>query len=204
MIRQFLNNTFLLLLLVSSLGLPMIAKADIYIATQSSDEINITSFPQANGNFIALKEPAEQKSFSQSSVPNEIEALPYHREVLIASAETSIDPALIHAVMTVESRHNAQAISKKGAYGLMQLMPATAERFHLSRSNPFENIMAGAKYLRELKDLYQGDLPLMLAAYNAGPKAIEKYHRKIPPYLETQLYVPKVLKLYQRYSTPKF
>ena len=83
----------------------------------------------------------------------------------------------------------------------MQLMPATARRFKVKDSNdPKQNILAGSKYLRELLNLYQGDLKLTLAAYNAGPGAVQKYSNQIPPYKETMRYVPKVLKYYKKYS----
>jgi soluble lytic murein transglycosylase-like protein len=127
--------------------------------------------------------------------------LPYHQEVLLAANETAIEPALIHAVIATESKHNARAKSNKGALGLMQLMPATARRFHVKdRNDPKQNILAGSKYLRELLNLYQGDLTLTLAAYNAGPGAVQKYSNRIPPYKETMRYVPKVLKYYKKYS----
>ena len=83
----------------------------------------------------------------------------------------------------------------------MQLMPATARRFHVIDSNdPKQNILAGSQYLRELLNLYRGDLKLTLAAYNAGPGAVQKYSNQIPPYKETMRYVPKVLKYYKKYS----
>ena len=83
----------------------------------------------------------------------------------------------------------------------MQLMPETSRRFNvLDKNNPKQNILAGAKYLRELLKLFNGDLKLSLAAYNAGPAAVQKFGGKIPPYKETVNYVPKVLKYYKQYS----
>jgi len=90
------------------------------------------------------------------------------------------------------------ATSRKGAQGLMQLMPATAKRFGVKNSrDPAQNIEGGAKYLRELLTLFKNDVSLALAAYNAGEHAVIKYGNKIPPYKETQAYVPKVLGVYQ-------
>jgi soluble lytic murein transglycosylase-like protein len=127
--------------------------------------------------------------------------LPYHHEVMLAAKLTTLEPALIHAIITVESKHNALATSKKGAYGLMQLMPETASRFKVNNINdPQQNILAGAKYMQELLIKFNGDLNLSLAAYNAGPAAVQKYGGKIPPYNETLIYVPKVLKYYHQYS----
>jgi soluble lytic murein transglycosylase-like protein len=125
--------------------------------------------------------------------------LPFAKTVEEIGLETNLEPALLQAVIATESGHNSQALSPRGAQGLMQLMPATSRRFGLSNAyNPEENIRVGAKYLRELLDLFDGDLNLSLAAYNAGPNAVLRYGKKIPPYAETQLYVPKVMRLYQQ------
>lgn len=113
-------------------------------------------------------------------------------------AEYELDPALIRAVIQVESNFNRKAISRKGAQGLMQLMPATVWRFSVGDVyDPHENIGAGARYLRQLLDLFQGDLSLALAAYNAGENAVLRY-KGVPPYAETRDYVTKVLSLYRR------
>jgi hypothetical protein len=105
------------------------------------------------------------------------------------AAEHELPPQLIHSVIKVESNYNAHAISSKGALGLMQLIPATARRFGVANAfNPVENIQGGAKYLRYLLDLYNGDYPLALAAYNAGEGAVARYGG-VPPFAETQNYV---------------
>ena len=114
------------------------------------------------------------------------------------AAEQGLDPALISAVIQVESNFNHRAISRKGAQGLMQLMPSTIGRLSVGDAyDPHDNIGAGARYLRELVDLFQGDLTLALAAYNAGEKAVLRF-RGVPPYQETRDYVMKVLSLYRR------
>jgi soluble lytic murein transglycosylase-like protein len=114
------------------------------------------------------------------------------------AAEHELDPALIRAVIQVESNFNRKAISPKGAQGLMQLMPATVWRFAVGDVyDPHENIGAGARYLRRLLDMFQGDLTLALAAYNAGENAVLRY-KGVPPYAETRDYVTKVLSLYRR------
>jgi hypothetical protein len=109
--------------------------------------------------------------------------------VLRIAAEHSLPPQLIHSVIKVESNYNANAVSNKGALGLMQLIPATARRFGVSDVfNPIQNIQGGAKYLRYLLDLYNNDYPLALAAYNAGEAAVARYGG-VPPFAETQNYV---------------
>jgi soluble lytic murein transglycosylase-like protein len=111
----------------------------------------------------------------------------------------NVDPLLVQSVIQVESNYNHYAVSPKGAEGLMQLMPGTARMLGVSNSfDPAENIEAGVKYLRYLQNVYQDDR-LALAAYNAGPKAVDRY-KGAPPYAETQDYVNQVG---QRYRTAK-
>src|SRR6266571_4696523 len=108
----------------------------------------------------------------------------------------SIDPRLVHAIITVESNFDPRAVSRAGAQGLMQLMPDTAARYRVE--NPFDpqaNIEGGIRYLRDLLRLFPGDLRHVLAAYNAGEGAVQQYGG-IPPYPETQRYVERVLALY--------
>ena len=114
----------------------------------------------------------------------------------------NVDAALIRAVISVESGYNPSAVSKGGAVGLMQLMPVTAKRYNvMDRNNPAQNIRGGAQYLRDLLRIFNNDLHLTIAAYNAGEQAVMKYGNRIPPYRETLAYVPKVMKFYKQYST---
>lgn len=111
-----------------------------------------------------------------------------------AARQTGIEPALIEAIAFVESGFDERARSPKGALGLMQLMPATATRFGVADPlDPRQNLVGGARYLRELIDRFE-TLPLALAAYNAGEGAVERHANTIPPYSETVAYVPRVLK----------
>ena len=113
------------------------------------------------------------------------------------AAEENLAAVLVHAVVAAESGYNPQAVSPKGAVGLMQLMPATAERFGLpraARAEPERNLRAGARYLGWLLNTFDGDLALALAGYNAGEGAVQKYGHRIPPYRETQNYVRRVVK----------
>ncbi len=112
-----------------------------------------------------------------------------------------IDPALIKAVIANESGFNANATSKVGAQGLMQLMPETAASLGVRDAyDPAQNVAGGARYLRGLLDRFGGDKRLAIAAYNAGPGAVERY-RDVPPYAETQSYVQNVLASFDKYST---
>lgn len=111
--------------------------------------------------------------------------------------ELDLSSRLLRAVIEVESNYNTHAISPKGALGLMQVMPATAQRFGFSDlHNPQANVRAGATYLKWLLDKFDNRLELALAAYNAGEGAVRKYGRQIPPYRETQNYVRNVLSRY--------
>ena len=115
----------------------------------------------------------------------------------IATA-SGVDPFLARAIVQAESAFNYKARSRTGALGLMQLMPATAERFGvLDPFDPRQNIMGGTKYLRWLLDYFKGDLTKTIAAYNAGEGAVDRHHG-IPPFQETRAYVPKVMDLYSR------
>ena len=108
-----------------------------------------------------------------------------------------LDPALLQAVIRVESGFNPAAVSSKGAMGLMQLMPATAKRYGVGDAlDPLQNIRGGTKYLKDLLQLFGQDIELVLAAYNAGENAVIRHGRRIPPYQETLNYVPKVMRHY--------
>jgi len=113
----------------------------------------------------------------------------------------AIDPDLIRSIADVESRHNPNAVSPKGAQGLMQVMPALARRFGVAEpgrqlADPAINLDVAAAYLKTLQGLYGNNLPLVLAAYNAGEGAVQRHGRAVPPYGETRAYVRKVLDLY--------
>lgn len=109
-----------------------------------------------------------------------------------ASAETGVSEALLHGVIQTESAGNASARSPKGAIGLMQLMPATAKELGVDPNDPIQNVLGGARYLAQMKRRFGSD-QLALAAYNAGPGAVENNGGRIPPYKETQNYVKRVL-----------
>jgi len=144
----------------------------------------------------------EQKSFSsvlrgkrmkRKGSPAGIEAL-----INEYSNKYGVDPLLALAVAKVESNLNPKVVSPKGAVGVMQLMPSTARELGVENLYaPSENIEGGIKYLRFLSDKYQGDIDMVLAAYNAGIGVVEKYNG-VPPYKETQSYISKVKEMYRR------
>jgi len=124
----------------------------------------------------------------------------YGGVVAQVAGRVGIDAALLHAVISVESGYNAKAVSRRGAAGLMQLMPETAKRFGVADVfDPADNVRAGAQYLTYLLKMFDHDLSLALAAYNAGEAAVIKYGRRIPPYRETAAYVPKVVGFYEKF-----
>jgi soluble lytic murein transglycosylase-like protein len=203
--QKHVNLVIVKIFILICVWAPCSAWADVYVDLSQADEISIGNAEPDQYYAIRIEEPVASQALvlpdSDNPKNSATSQLPYQQEVLLAANETAIEPALIHAVIATESQHNAHAKSNKGALGLMQLMPATARRFNVKdNSDPKQNILAGSKYLRELLNLYQGDLKLTLAAYNAGPGAVQKYSNQIPPYKETMRYVPKVLKFYKKYS----
>jgi len=125
-------------------------------------------------------------------------------DVARIAAQYRLDPALLHAVISAESSYNPWAVSPKGAMGLMQLMPGTANRFGVGNPyDPISNMQGGARYLRWLLDHFN-DTRLAVAAYNAGEGAVQKYGNQIPPYSETRTYVTRVLGFYDQYKGGMF
>jgi len=117
-----------------------------------------------------------------------------------AAKKNGLPPNFVHSVVSAESGYHVDAVSPKGAVGLMQLMPATAQAYGADAHDPAQNVEAGAAYLRDLLVKYNGDPRLALAAYNAGPGAVERYNG-VPPYAETQTYIERVLRKYKQ-GTP--
>ncbi|MGZ8155446.1 MAG: lytic transglycosylase domain-containing protein [Burkholderiales bacterium] len=114
--------------------------------------------------------------------------------------EQKVDAALLHAVVTVESGYNPRAKSPRGATGLMQLMPDTARQYGVNNIlDPLENLRGGARYLRALLSMFDNNVKLAIAAYNAGEGAVMRAGRAIPNFPETRAYVPRVLKFYEQY-----
>jgi soluble lytic murein transglycosylase-like protein len=123
-----------------------------------------------------------------------------HAIVIQTAIRHQVDPALVKAIIMAESGYNTRAISKKGAKGLMQLMPATAQAMGVEDIfNPKQNISGGVRYFKKLVTQFDGDVELALAAYNAGSKNV-RYYQGIPPFKSTQYYIKKVFKYYEIYK----
>lgn len=167
------------------------AQADVYQYVDANGTISLTNVPN---------DPRYQRIISElprsRSVISDGELEPV---IARHSRAHRLHPALIRAVIKTESDFDPLAVSRAGAIGLMQLMPQTALRLEVRDSyNPDENIGGGTKYLRQLLDRFNGNLPLALAAYNAGEQAVERY-RGLPPIAETRQYVKKVLRYYRAF-----
>jgi soluble lytic murein transglycosylase-like protein len=201
------SRPLLKLLVAAMLSAPALAAhADIYRYVDEDGKVHFTNVPTDRRYKLYLsteKEPsavARTIAYQYRPFPK-AERKRYEAHVIAAAREYALDPALIHAVISAESGYNPLARSAKGAKGLMQLMPATAERYGVDNPlDPKQNIYGGAAYLRYLLTLFGNDMQLALAAYNAGEGAVIQ-HGRIPPYRETVEYVPKVLSYYKRYKT---
>jgi transglycosylase-like protein with SLT domain len=167
---------------VLGLGILLLTVVPAYLVSQA----NLTS-PDSEAAKMAREDTADTSVEITQIV--EIEA--HIREVAV---RYDIPPILVAAIVEAESEFNPRAVSRRGAQGLMQLMPDTASSLRVSDSfDPYENIEGGVRHLRRLMDRYRGNLPLVLAAYNAGEQAVTVY-RGVPPYRETRRYVSRILR----------
>jgi len=180
-----------------SLFIAPISYADIYKYVDENDVVCYTDTPfNKKADRIQKENAASIPGKNQVLRQNSRDSGDYHQIVHEKASNYNIDPSLIKAVIKTESNWNCRAVSRKGAMGLMQLMPSTANDMNVR--NPFdpeENIEGGTKYLKYLLEKFNGDLTLALAAYNAGPKTVEKFGY-VPPITETKQYVNRVLSLY--------
>lgn len=182
-------------------------QADTLLSAAAAAQGAITT-SRGGWQLIAPREGRQLRSAtiattSRSGVPfrvNEVNRQQYAPHITRIAARHGVDPFLVHAVISAESAFNPNAVSPAGAMGFMQLMPATAERFGVSNAfDPIANIDAGVRYLRWLLNHFNNDVQLALAGYNAGENAVIRHGRQIPPYAETQTYVPRVLRFYHYY-----
>lgn len=186
-----------LALMVIPLFAPMTAMADFYMKVEPDGCIVFTNTPNTGG-FVMIYDELEEEYVTYDYYYYSV--TDYDTIINTAAMLFAVDPSLIKAVIKTESNFNPNAVSDKGACGLMQLIPATAERFSVTDIfDPRQNIYGGTEYLSYLLNLFHGDTELALAGYNAGENAVIKYDNQIPPYKETQNYVKKVLKFLEYY-----
>jgi soluble lytic murein transglycosylase len=168
--------------------------ADIYVYRDSNGILHFSNAPNST----------KYRPYMSESYPNPLSVLTdvdYDDVITEAANENDLPFHLLKALIHVESYFDPYAVSKKGALGLMQIMPENLETLDIDHPfDPRENVMGGASYLKNMLKRFDGKLELALAAYNAGPSAVEKYSA-IPPYRETQEYVKKVLQLFKRYKS---
>jgi soluble lytic murein transglycosylase-like protein len=181
------------------------ARADIFAFTDANGVVHFSNVPNDQRYVLVLHAPSEEALAAPSGRNAAYwlrRSARYDATITHAAFAATVSPALVRAVIVVESGFNPRAVSRRGAKGLMQLRPATARQYGVSDIfDPGQNIAAGASYLKDLLARFDSDLELALAAYNAGEDAVERYGRQIPPYPETRDYVPRVLELYHRLLT---
>jgi len=202
-------SLFLFALAMAALSRP--ALADIYSFKDENGVVHFSNMPDDKRYKLIRREagsaPAPVAAPAAAAaanvyMPAEESIRRFSPIIDTASRLHGVDAALIHAVISAESGYNPSALSKAGAMGLMQLMPQTAKRYGVTNiMDPVQNITGGVRYLRDLLSMFNGNLELAIAAYNAGENAVIRYGNKIPPYAETVQYVPKVLGFYRRFQT---
>jgi len=191
---------YLQMFFILSLALwPAPADADIYRYVDAEGVIHFSNTPPDGKFELYLREGR------QVPRPMPLVASPLRDEWISNYADRyarahNLPPALVRAIIKAESNGQRNAVSPKGAKGVMQLMPFTSKRLNVSDPfDPIENIEGGVKYIKELLATFEGNLTNTIAAYNAGPAAVKKYGG-VPPYQETRQYVRRVLDLYQQYT----
>lgn len=190
--------------LVAALAGAADARADIYSFTDERGVVHFTNIPGLDKRYKLIRREAGSAipRSGQAWMPSEADIRRFSSIIDIAARTNGVEPALVQAVITAESGFNPRAVSRAGASGLMQLMPDTARRYGVRDVfDPVENIHGGVRYLRDLLEMFKGDMRLALAGYNAGENAVIRAGNTIPPYSETQQYVPKVLHYYKRFRT---
>ncbi|HWT70155.1 MAG TPA: lytic transglycosylase domain-containing protein [Pseudomonas sp.] len=184
------------------LGLTLLGggvQADVFISTDAKGNFVLSNVHRPGRHYQKVIREPEAAVVSLDQQPQMIAARPYAELVSKAAEANHLPAALLHAVIQNESGYNPSAVSPKGAGGLMQLMPDTARELGVSDVyDPKANIQGGARYLKRLMTMFDNDIALAVAAYNAGPQAVLSRGGVIPPFAETQRYVPSVLNQYRR------
>lgn len=195
---RHLQKTVLLLLLAASAP-PLMA--DVYRYIDKHGRVMLTDKP-THGDYKRLVRT--WKGWVEARVSGNVNwrknQQKFDPTIRSVAHRYQLPHTLLHAVITAESYYDPNAVSRAGAVGLMQLMPETAKRYGVNDSrNPQQNIQGGSRYLHYLMKLFNNDLKLALAAYNAGETAVKRHGNQIPPYKETRNYVKKVIDYYRKY-----
>jgi soluble lytic murein transglycosylase-like protein len=202
--RKFkFNISVLLFVQVCLLGLVVCpAGADIYRYEDDDGIIHFTDAPTDRRFKVFMRDLKKDKQLrTKLQFASTVNPAEYDQIISSSAAKYGVNPSLIKAVIHAESGYNPNAVSRKGASGLMQLMPGTARSLKVSNClDPKDNVEGGVKYLRFLLDTFRGDVSLAVAAYNAGLNKVARYGG-IPPYNETRTYVNRVLAYMQSYQT---
>jgi soluble lytic murein transglycosylase-like protein len=175
--------------------------SEIYKYVDRSGQVHLTDRPPHDG-YQQIQITGKKARISRINFRDkEANRKRFSGEIAEVASQYQVPEALLHAVITIESAYDPNAISRTGAVGLMQLMPATARRYGVAdRRNPTANLAGGTRYLKDLLTRFDSDIELALAGYNAGENAVERFGNQIPPFDETQEYVRNVLKLYSQHS----
>jgi hypothetical protein len=216
------NQLFPALLICLGAGalLPAPARADLYAFVDDGGQVHFAHemMDDRYGVFLKCEEPPARQLSTElkylapgtgrledhilyKRVQKSPNVKKYEAMIVAEARREQLDPALVKAVIAVESAYDPGAVSSKGAIGLMQLIPGTAERYGVKKiADPQSNIGGGTHYLKDLLAMFNGNLPLALAAYNAGEGAVKQYSNAVPPYPETQQYVSLVMQFYDYFG----
>lgn len=185
--------------LLGLLVLTGVVQADVFVSVDAKGSYVLSNVHRPGRTYERVIHEPESARVSMDQQPQMIARQPYAELVSAAATANQLPAALLHAVIQAESSYNSGATSPKGAGGLMQLMPDTARELGVTDVyDPKANIQGGARYLKHLMTLFDNDISLAVAAYNAGPQAVLSRGGVIPPFAETQRYVPSVLRQYRR------
>jgi soluble lytic murein transglycosylase-like protein len=192
-----------LAILVLLLTTAPMARADIYKLVDAQGVVHLSDRPMGPGSTLILRSMRPGDGRRPAGGANLAHNRRRYGPLVDRVAERyQLDRSLVHAVVRAESAYDPHAVSKRGAVGLMQLMPATAQRYGVrDRRNPAQNLAGGVRYLRDLL-LRFDDVVLALAAYNAGESAVAQHGNKVPPFAETRSYVRRVLTFYRQMRSP--
>ena len=185
--------------LLGALLMSAVVHADVFVSRDANGSYVLSNVHRPGRHYERVIRESAEAQASIVQQPQMIAAQPYAEMVLAAAAANELPAALLSAVIQHESSYDPRATSPKGAGGLMQLMPDTAREMGVTDVyDPQSNIQGGAKYLKRMMTLFGNDIALAVAAYNAGPQAVLSRGGVIPPFAETQRYVPSVLRQYRR------